>query len=122
MIVKRAIVATVLATAASVSSGADSAHTSQNFLAVAGAQKLVQMTNDRKSFELDQALAMDGGAVCYEYRARNALGGMVRGQAVATGEKIITSSDRSGAFSKSWNRSCGGKSGRDVTSLVKRNL
>lgn len=84
----------------------------------AGAQ-LRSMTNDPDSFRLDQALLMPDGTGCYGYRAKNALGGIVRASAVFDGKAITTSSDRSGAFQRTWDAKCAGKSGEEVTAAVR---
>lgn len=57
------------------------------------------------SFELVEALHMDDGTVCVEYRARNSFNALVLEQ------KAISSK---GAF-VNWNKSCAGKSGTVVT-------
>lgn len=76
-------------------------------LALAGARSLKQAMRNPDSFKLSQALVMNDGSVCYEYRSQNGFGGMAVGNAVATPDGKLHTDDRS------WNRRCANKSGKD---------
>ena len=82
--------------------------------AVAGAKTLKESMRNPDSFKLSQALMMNDGAVCYEYRAQNGFGGMNVGQAVLSPKGKFKSSESDG-FSSLWNKECAHKIGTDKT-------
>lgn len=64
---------------------------------------------DPSSFSLSEAVAVDSGAVCLSYRAKNSFGAIVPGFAsAASGAKAVSTS------ATDWNRLCGKKSGSDL--------
>jgi hypothetical protein len=72
------------------------------------------------SFVLESALVMPSGAACLEYRAQNGFGGMNREQAVIPAGKDDLRVTGSSGFLSSWSAHCAGKTGRDVTVLVRQ--
>lgn len=85
--------------------------------AVLGAKQLRDSMRNPDSFKLSQALIMDDGAVCYEYRAQNGFGGMNVGQAALSPKGKFKSSESEG-FSALWKRECANKLGTDKTQVV----
>jgi hypothetical protein len=78
-----------------------------------GVAELRREMRDPDSFRVNRVLVMGAGkkaAVCYEYQARNGFGGMNQATTVLTPTGILSSSD------ETWNKYCGGKTGRDYTS------
>lgn len=57
---------------------------------------------------------MADGVLCLTYRATNSFNAIVPGRAVIRDTKINTS-DEGDKFTPTWNRYCGGKSGKDVS-------
>lgn len=69
------------------------------------------------SFKLSNALFMDNGAVCYEYRAQNGFGGMNIGHAVLNPKGVLKTNEMNGG-TQLWNHECANKSGSEDTSAV----
>jgi hypothetical protein len=88
----------------------------------AAVKALKAAAKNPESFKLDQVLAMDDGAGCITYRASNSFGALVAGQAVFAGGKVVTSDREASAFSRSHDRHCGGKNGRDITAYTRQFL
>jgi hypothetical protein len=86
-------------------------------LAVTGAKQLMEAMRNPASFKLSNALLMDNGAVCYEYRAQNGFGGTNVGHAVLTAKGTIKTNEMEGG-PKLWSRECANKSGYDKTWAV----
>lgn len=84
--------------------------------AVVVARTLRQSMKNPRSFELEQALRMENGALCFSYRATNSFNAIVPGYAVYQGGKIHAS-DHDG-FQARWNRHCGGKTGSSISGLA----
>lgn len=82
--------------------------------AVAGAKQLQKSMRNPDSFRLVEALIMDDGATCYDYRAQNGFGGMNVGHAVLAPNDQFKSSDSPG-YVTLWNKECGNKTGVDKT-------
>lgn len=78
-----------------------------------GARLLKQAMRDPDSFKLSQALVMDSGAVCYEYRARNGFGGMNVGHAVLSEDAKTFRTNEMSGFTALWNKACANKTGED---------
>ena len=85
--------------------------------AVAGAKQLKKSMRNPDSFKLTEALEMDDGAICYEYRAQNGFGGMNVGHAVLAPNDQFKSSDSPG-YATLWNKECANKTGTDDAKLV----
>jgi hypothetical protein len=83
-------------------------------LAVSGAKQLKNAMRNPDSFKVSNALFMDNGVVCYEYRAQNGFGGMNVGRAVLTAKGMLKTNEIDGG-TKLWNRECANKSGYDKT-------
>lgn len=82
--------------------------------AAAGAKQLRESMRNPDSFKLVQALIMDDGAVCYEYRAANGFGGLnVAEAALSPGGQFRTSDSE--RFESLWNKECRKKTGDDKT-------
>jgi len=75
---------------------------------VAGAKLLKQGAKNPKSFELDSALLMADGTICYQYHATNSF------NAVVPGFYALSATKGSDQVSD-WNKWCGGKTGTDFT-------
>lgn len=78
------------------------------------AVRLRKSMRNPDSFKLEAATILDDAkTVCYEYRATNGFGAVDVGRAVLdpTGALLTTDS--------AWDRSCGGKSGRDVANAIR---
>lgn len=86
-------------------------------LALAAAKQLKEMQKDPSSFQVSSAILMADGTTCFDFRSTNSFNALVPGQAVFDGKRILTNS--SSEMSKVWNSRCAGKSGLDITSLVK---
>jgi len=85
--------------------------------ALAGAMQLKKNMRNPDSFKVSSVIAMDDGAVCYEYRAENGFGGMNAERAVLLKNnnfKISSMDD----FPEYWNKKCAGKSGEDLLAFV----
>ena len=80
-----------------------------------GAKLLKQSMRDPDSFKLSQALIMDSGAVCYEFRAHNGFGGMDVGHAVYASDGVTFKSNTDPGFEDIWNAECQGKQGEDYS-------
>ena len=86
--------------------------------AAAGAIVLRQSMRNPDSFKLARVLKFPNGAICYEYRAQNGLGGTDVERAVLPKSPAVVFTKAMGsAFSDEWSRSCLG-SGTDVTDQV----
>lgn len=72
-----------------------------------------------RNLDFDAVRITDAGAACIQYRARNAVGGVSRAQAVVIGAEVAQSDARDGRFEKEWNRQCLGQA-HDVTRAVDR--
>lgn len=85
-----------------------------------GAKRLKKAMRNPESFRLESAVIVDGdSAICYEYRAENGFGGKTVGQAaIDTKTGDLRHSDMRD-FNAFWDRTCGGKSGRDVANAVR---
>ena len=83
------------------------------------AKALRDSMHDPKSFELVRAIVMPDGAACYAFRARNGFGALRTGSAVFDGARLLTSDDRSGAYTKTYRRHCENKTGDDITAATK---
>ena len=77
-------------------------------LVVAGARSLRDALKKPESFELLSATMIDGGVICYEYRARNSFNDL------RTEHHVIANSVNS-SQAKDWNALCAGKTGKDYT-------
>ncbi|MBZ5489744.1 MAG: hypothetical protein LAO76_02290 [Acidobacteriia bacterium] len=86
-------------------------------LAVSGAKQLKNAMRNPDSFKVSNALFMDNGVVCYEYRAQNGFGGINVGRAVLTAKGMLKTNEMDGG-TKLWNRECANKSGYDKTWAV----
>lgn len=75
---------------------------------VAGAKMLRAQTKNPKSFELNSALLMADGTICYQYRATNSFNAVVPGL-------FVLSNTKSSSQPNDWNKYCGGKSGDDMS-------
>jgi hypothetical protein len=82
--------------------------------AVGRAKQLKSTMRNPDSFKLSNALFMDDGAVCFEYRAQNGFGGMNVGRAVLTAKGMLKTNEMDGG-TKLWNHECANKSGYDKT-------
>ena len=81
---------------------------------------LKKAMNDPEKFKLESALVIDEtGAVCYEFRAPNSFGAIIKGQAVLArdGKQFLLNTDS--GFSKLWNRECAGKRGIDAAAAIR---
>jgi hypothetical protein len=90
--------------------------------AVAGANMLKKSMRNPDSFKLDSVFMIDGQtALCYEYRAQNGFGGVNAAKAVVdvNNNQIKTSEPYTDAFVRLWNKSCAGKSSRELGPVVK---
>lgn len=67
------------------------------------------------SFRIERALRMKDGAVCLTFRATNALGALVIGNAVFRSDKIVSTGHPEATAV--WNRYCGGKTGDNITHI-----
>lgn len=86
--------------------------------AAVAAQALRKSMRNPDSFVLEQALAMESNTICIEYRAQNGFGGMNRGRALLSADDKKLLSDESDGFNSSWNKSCAGQTGDDLTRAV----
>ena len=87
--------------------------------ATAGALTLRDAMRNPDSFKLESVHIMPKEkVVCYQYRSQNGFGGMTRGNAVITKDKMSTSENNPG-FARIWNKECL-KGGEDKTRLVAR--
>jgi hypothetical protein len=82
--------------------------------AVLGAKTLESAMRNPDSFKLSQALIMDNGSVCYQYRAQNGFGGMNIEHAVLTASGKFKNENESG-FRTLWNKECANKTGSEKT-------
>lgn len=82
------------------------------------ARRLRESMRDPDSFKVAQVLVMPDGGSCFEYRSRNGFGGMDAEQAVLKKNGDIITTEQPG-FDNAWNKECAGKTGEDVTWLVK---
>jgi hypothetical protein len=76
--------------------------------------------HDPERFKLESALVIENtGAVCYEFRAPNAFGAIIRGQAVLArdGKQFLSNADS--GFGQLWDRECGGKRGQEVATAIR---
>lgn len=90
--------------------------------AAIGAKAIKETLRNPDSLQLESALVMASGAVCYEYRAQNGFGGINVENAVLSGDdKTFLSSSMDG-FAVAWNSHCANQSGANVTSEVFRYL
>jgi hypothetical protein len=89
--------------------------------ALIGAMQLRRSMRNPDSFVLTSVLAMDNGAVCYNYRGQNGFGGMTAGAAVLSPTGRFKTNEM-GGFRVLWNKECAGKSGHDSTWLVEHNM
>jgi hypothetical protein len=89
--------------------------------ALIGAIELRRSMRNPDSFKLVGVLVMDGGAVCYTYRAQNGFGGMNLGSAVLSSAGSFKTNEMPG-FSVLWNRECANKTGQDETWMIKHNM
>jgi hypothetical protein len=102
---------------------ADKAYSERLEVAIAGAKRLKQAMRDPESLTLETAMLIGkGDAVCYEYRSRNGFNGMNKGQAVLLPETGQFYASEQAGFHAAWNKACGGKSGRDVASVIRTYL
>ena len=85
-------------------------------LAVAGVslQRLRDSMRNPDSFKLRQALIMDNGATCYEFRSQNGFGGMNDGYAALTPTGRLATNEMPGGTAL-WNQYCANKNGKDET-------
>jgi len=74
---------------------------------VAKVKALRSSMKNPASFQLVKAIRMESGVLCVEYRGTNSF------NAIVTEQKAITPA---GAFAD-WNKSCAGKTGKDVSYL-----
>jgi hypothetical protein len=90
--------------------------------AVQGAIWLRAHMREPDSFRLTQAIIVDtkstSGNVCYEYLAKNVLGGMAVGHAVYIQGGMIPITDDTPGFHGLWKDVCGNRSGEDKTDEV----
>ncbi len=96
--------------------------TARILYATAATKKLRAMSFDPASFVLNTLIEPAPDTLCFAYRAKNRFGALVPGYAVLEGGKMLTSSDNSGAFERSWKKHCDSKPGADRTRVVSRNL
>jgi len=88
--------------------------------ATAGARLLKKNANNPDSFRLETVLVIDKtNAVCYEFRATNAFGALMRGQAVlaADGKRFLTNTDT--GFSQLWRSECENQYGQNVATAIR---
>jgi len=88
--------------------------------ATLGAKTLKNATNNPDSFKLESALVIDDtGAVCYDFRAANAYGAIVKGQAVLSRDGKRFLADHDPGFARLWNTECAGKRGLDASAAIR---
>lgn len=75
-----------------------------------GARMLKAAAKDPASFNLESALMMADGTICYEYRAKNSFNAVVPGTHVL-GAKVNSNE------ASAWNKYCGGKTGTVFSSV-----
>jgi len=92
------------------------------FRAQIGAKVLKSAMRDPDSLKFASVLAMESGAVCYEYRARNGFGGMNFSRAVLGSDGKTFKGDDEAGFTKLWNRECAGKEGDEIGSALQHFL
>ena len=86
-------------------------------LAARGAKTLRDSARNPKAFDLNSALSMKDGAICYEYRAQNGFGGMNAGYAVLTPKGRLRTSESPDGHTL-WQKECAGKTGTDQTHAI----
>ena len=86
-------------------------------LAARGAKTLRDSARNPKAFDLNSALSMKDGAICYEYRAQNGFGGMNIGYAVLTPKGKLRTSESTDGHAL-WQKECAGKTGTDQTYAI----
>lgn len=75
--------------------------------AIAFGRSLKAGSKDPSSFKMESFLYFDGGATCYEYRAKNSYAALIPGRAVYDGGLSMLTSERDGnKFVKQWNAIC----------------
>jgi hypothetical protein len=91
-------------------------------MAIIGAQQLKQSAKDPKTFELESAILMDSGAVCYQYRAHNAFNAILEGHTVLTEKtKLLVEDNDENDFVASWKRLCLHNSGSELEPYIRLN-
>ena len=89
--------------------------------AAEGVRILRKTMHNPDNFKLDRAVVMSGtGTVCYQFRTGDAQGGMVRGQAVFSGDAESPYTNEMHGFSRLWNMECAGKNGTDAATEIRR--
>jgi len=86
-------------------------------LAARGAKTLRDSARNPKAFDLNSALSMKDGAICYEYRAQNGFGGMNAGYAVLTPKGRLRTSESPDGHTL-WQKESAGKTGTDQTHAI----
>ena len=86
-----------------------------------GAYVLKHAAKDPEAFELRSAVVKHDGATCYNYRAKNAFGAVMPGEAVLSpiGRMYIKEHD-GGAFVRVWNKECTVAGGDDAAPAIKQ--
>lgn len=88
--------------------------------ATVGARILKKEMHGLDNVKLDKALVIaDTGTICYQYRASNAQGGVVRGQAIFSGDGESLYTNEMHGFSRLWNKECAGKRGTDTATAIR---
>lgn len=88
--------------------------------ATAGAQILKRSVSNPDRFTLDSALVVDGtAAVCYEFRAENRFGAIIRGSAVLArdGKRLLVNG--MDGFARLWALECNGKNGTQAATAIR---
>ena len=88
--------------------------------AILGLAAMKKALRDPDSFKLESAMAMDSGAACYVYRARNGFGGYNREQAVLDSTTDQFLANHQPGFAALWERECAGKVGYDILADIRK--
>jgi hypothetical protein len=88
--------------------------------AMLGIVAIKKALRDPDSFKLESAMAMDSGAGCYVYRARNGFGGYNREQAVLDSTTDQFLANHQPGFAALWERECAGKVGYDISADARK--
>jgi hypothetical protein len=88
-------------------------------VAAAAAKALKSGMKNPDSFKLEEALVMDDGTVCFEYRATNSFNAVVPGQAVYVPKSDRLIANTHDGFARAWKAGCQGKSGRPVAAMIR---
>jgi len=85
-------------------------------MAAAGGLILKRAMKDPTAFVLTSVVVRDGGAVCYQYRAKNSFGAIFPSAAVMTSKGRMLAQEQDGnKFVSYWNKECRPAGGNDIT-------